>query len=165
MQTLNGSSLIGKSEVTRDKTFVVSDRNTGDILAPAFNETTTADVEKACALAAAAFDSYRSVSLEERAVFLETIAENILGLGDELIVRAMAESGLPRPRLEGERGRQWGSFVCSQRLFAKASGLNCESTLRCLTALRYRGPIFDCDIFRWVRSRCLAQVIFRWLFL
>lgn len=137
MQTLNGSSLIGNSEVTREKTFFVSDRNTGDMLAPAFSEATTADVEKACALAAAAFDSYRSVSLEERAVFLETISENILALGDELIVRAMAESGLPRPRLEGERGRTVGQL----RLFAEVVRKGEWLELRIDPALPDRTPL------------------------
>jgi NADP-dependent aldehyde dehydrogenase len=46
---------------------------------------------------------------------LETIADNIVALGDELVARVMAESGLPRPRVEGERGRTAGQL----RLFAQ----------------------------------------------
>ncbi|MFL6734507.1 MAG: aldehyde dehydrogenase (NADP(+)), partial [Sphingomicrobium sp.] len=45
---------------------------------------------------------------------LESIAQNILDIGDELVDRCVAESGLPRPRIEGERGRT----VNQLRLFA-----------------------------------------------
>ena len=87
---------------------------TGEQLAPAFGGGARRDVDSACELAAAAFDAYRSTTLEERAKFLEAIAQGILDLGDALIERVMKESGLPRPRLEGERGRT----VDQLRLFA-----------------------------------------------
>ncbi|MFY8209914.1 MAG: aldehyde dehydrogenase family protein, partial [Caulobacter sp.] len=87
---------------------------TGETLEPAFGGATKADVEAACALAAQAFAPYRSLPYETRARFLESIAEHIEAIGDELIVRTMAETGLPRPRLEGERGRTVGQL----RLFA-----------------------------------------------
>jgi len=72
------------------------------------------DVASACAAAEAAFDAYRDAPLEARAAFLERIADEIMALGDELIVTAMAETHLPRGRLEGERGRTCGQL----RLFA-----------------------------------------------
>ncbi|MGE7956668.1 aldehyde dehydrogenase (NADP(+)) [Pseudomonas sp. NPDC089530] len=87
---------------------------TGEVLAPSFGGAGPQDLECACALADAAFDRYRETSLEQRAAFLESIAGNILALGDELIERCMAETGLPRARLEGERGRTVGQL----RLFA-----------------------------------------------
>jgi NADP-dependent aldehyde dehydrogenase len=71
-------------------------------------------VERACALAWAAFDAYRETGIEQRARFLETIALRILDLGDALLERAMDETGLPRGRLEGERARTVGQL----RLFA-----------------------------------------------
>ncbi|NRR34160.1 aldehyde dehydrogenase (NADP(+)) [Oxalobacteraceae bacterium] len=86
----------------------------GETLEPAFGGATPDDLEQACALAWSAFDVYRETTLEARAAFLERIAENILAIGDALIVRCMAESGLPRARLEGERGRTVGQL----RLFA-----------------------------------------------
>ena len=78
---------------------------TGEHLEPAYPGGTASDVEKACRLAAAAFNQYRHTNLHNRARFLETIAEQVLELGDALIERAMAETGLPRARLEGERMR------------------------------------------------------------
>jgi alpha-ketoglutaric semialdehyde dehydrogenase len=84
-------------------------------LEPAFGLATDDDLQRACALAAEAFDTYRETAPEQRAAFLERIADNILAIGEPLIERAMAESGLPRARLEGERGRTMNQL----RLFAK----------------------------------------------
>ena len=70
---------------------------------------------EAAALAEAAFPAYAATDPASRAAFLEACAEAILAIGDELIVRAMAETGLPRARLEGERGRTVGQL----RLFAQ----------------------------------------------
>jgi len=86
----------------------------GALLEPAFSVAGPAEIERACALAQAAFDPYRSTALDLRAHFLETCAESIMALGDELLERAGLESGLPRARLEGERGRTVGQL----RLFA-----------------------------------------------
>ncbi|WP_456316340.1 aldehyde dehydrogenase family protein [Teichococcus coralli] len=87
---------------------------TGQRPEPAFGGGTAADVERACALAWRAFDAYRETTPEVRAAFLEACAQAILDIADELITRAMAESGLPRGRLKGERGRTVGQL----RLFA-----------------------------------------------
>ncbi|MFP3570992.1 aldehyde dehydrogenase family protein, partial [Paraburkholderia sp. SIMBA_030] len=72
------------------------------------------DLERACALTDAAFDTFRETPLDTRARFLETIGEQIMAIGDALIERCMAETGLPRARLEGERARTVGQL----RLFA-----------------------------------------------
>ena len=52
-----------------------------------------------------AFSSYRQVSSAQRADFLLRIADEILGLGDELIHTAAAETNLTPARLTNERGR------------------------------------------------------------
>ena len=88
---------------------------TGLALEPAYGAGTVDDVERACTLAQQAFDQYRETTQEQRALFLEQIAQNILDIGPLLIERAMQESGLPQARLEGERGRTVGQL----RLFAK----------------------------------------------
>jgi alpha-ketoglutaric semialdehyde dehydrogenase len=88
---------------------------TGEALDPPFAEAGPAELETACAQAWAAFDTFRETSPDQRAKFLDTIASEILGLGDALIERAMAETGLPRGRIEGERGRTVGQL----RLFAE----------------------------------------------
>jgi len=87
---------------------------TGQLIGPDFGGASAEQIEQACALAERAFDSYRETTPEARAAFLEAIAENILAIGDELIERCMTETGLPRARIEGERGRT----VNQLRLFA-----------------------------------------------
>ncbi|HEX8757117.1 MAG TPA: aldehyde dehydrogenase (NADP(+)), partial [Steroidobacteraceae bacterium] len=72
------------------------------------------EVDAACALAWSAFDAYRGLSSEQRAVFLEAIAQHILAQGEALLRRAHEETALPMARLEGERARTVGQL----RLFA-----------------------------------------------
>ena len=103
---------------------------------PAFGLATPDDLATACLLADAAVEPYRALPLEQRATFLETIAQRILDLGPALIERASQESGLPTARLEGERGRTVGQL----RLFARVvrDGLFLEATLD--SALPERTP-------------------------
>jgi NADP-dependent aldehyde dehydrogenase len=86
-------------------TFEVINPNTGEGLAPAFGSASPQDVDDACALAWQAFEGYRALPLAQRAGFLDSIARHIIGLGEELIDRCIAETGLLRGRIEGERGR------------------------------------------------------------
>ncbi|GGY00800.1 2,5-dioxovalerate dehydrogenase [Litchfieldella qijiaojingensis] len=113
--TLEGKLLIGQRAVRGSQVEIRAiDPTIGETLTPAYLGASKADVEQACALAEEAFTTYRESSLDERATFLETIASEIEATGDELIERAMAETGLTRARLEGERGRTCGQL----RLFA-----------------------------------------------
>jgi NADP-dependent aldehyde dehydrogenase len=113
--TITGEMLIGGTALRGSQAEIRAvEAATGQKMEPAWKGGSAAEVDRACALAEAAFDTFRETSPELRATFLETAAQNILDLGDELIVRAMAESGLPRGRLEGERGRTVGQL----RLFA-----------------------------------------------
>ena len=86
----------------------------GAALAPPFWQASCADVADACAAAAAAQPVYAALPLAQRAAFLRLAADKIDALGDTLTQRAMAESGLPEARLNGERGRTVGQL----RLFA-----------------------------------------------
>ncbi|MFM0397438.1 aldehyde dehydrogenase (NADP(+)) [Paraburkholderia phytofirmans] len=115
--TLTGEMLIGFSAVrgTEGDKRAFNPAANSDIAAPVFGMGGAEEVERAVSLAAQAFDVYRQVTLAKRAAFIEAIAENILALGDELIERAHAETGLPVQRLQGERARTVGQL----RLFAK----------------------------------------------
>lgn len=90
------------------------DPTAGTELEPAYRYGDAAHVAAACAAAAEAFGPYRSTTSEQRARFLEAIAENITARTDDLVQRAHAESGLPEARLTGEVGRTCGQL----RLFA-----------------------------------------------
>lgn len=87
---------------------------TGETIGPDYPISKPEDVTAACEAAETAFDAYRAASLEARADFLGAIGQEILELGDELIERAAVETGLPVPRLTGERART----VNQLRLFA-----------------------------------------------
>lgn len=116
MTQLTGQQFLGSTRVAGEGQAIKAvNPATGDTMEPSFGGAVPADVEKACALAAEAFDRYRETSLEQRAAFLEKIADNIEALAEPLTERAHAESGLPVARLQGERGRTAGQL----RLFAK----------------------------------------------
>ena len=70
-----------------------------------FHEASIDEVDEAAQLASKAFETYRNYSGERKAEFLNTIAEEIEALGDALIETYMAETGLPKGRAQGERGR------------------------------------------------------------
>src|SRR6184192_2525385 len=112
---ISGELLLGDNAVQGTaETFRAFNPSTTEFMEPEFHGASVEQVDAACKLAAQAFDTYRNTSLEERATFLEAVAQAIMDLGDELIERTVAESGLPRPRIEGERGRTVGQL----RLFA-----------------------------------------------
>ncbi|GHE21492.1 aldehyde dehydrogenase (NADP(+)) [Halomonas urumqiensis] len=141
--TLQGTSLIGKQVFSGSQAVIQAiDPATGETLSPAYPGLGKGEVEQACRLAWSAFDTYRETGLEERAGFLETIADEIEALGDELIVRAMAETGLPRARLEGERGRTCGQL----RLFASVVRTGEWLDVRIDPALPKRAPMPRVDL-------------------
>jgi alpha-ketoglutaric semialdehyde dehydrogenase len=87
---------------------------TGEELPPVYHAARPDEVDHAAQIAHAAFPIYSQTTGVERARLLRRIAENIEALGDELIIRANAETGLPEPRLRNETAR-----TCNQlRLFA-----------------------------------------------
>lgn len=123
----NGAILIGAREVHRNDTFQAIDPRTGQVLGPHFSEAGLAEVEAACAAASEAADLFGELEPSRRAGFLSAIAEEIEQLGDILIEVASAETGLPRGRLENERGRTAGQL----RLFAAevAAGAWLDATI------------------------------------
>src|SRR4051794_5747096 len=140
---ITGDILIGAQRVSgRERSFRAVNPATGEAMEPAFAFAGPAEVERACALAWDAFHIYRETGLDERARFLETIATNILGLGDALIERASAETGLPRGRIEGERARTVGQL----KLFADVVRRGEWLDLRIDHALPERKPLPRVDL-------------------
>ena len=96
---ISGEMLIGASTVRGTSgSMRATNPATCAEMEPQFFGGTAQNVDTACALAEAAFDTYRAVSLEQRAAFLEAIAQGILDLGEELIehlaeVSAVVEAG------------------------------------------------------------------------
>ncbi len=140
---LTGKMLIGGQAIAGSREAIRAiDPATGHLLEPAYPGGTGEQVKQACALAWAAFDHYRETSLAVRARFLETIADEIEALGDELVERAMAESGLPRARIQGERGRTCGQL----RTFARTVRAGEWLDVRVDTAQPARQPLPRADL-------------------
>ncbi|HEY3600067.1 MAG TPA: aldehyde dehydrogenase family protein, partial [Paraburkholderia sp.] len=135
---ITGDMLIGGSAVRGTKgTLRAFDPARNIEIEPEFGAGSAVEVDRACQLAAVAFDPYRQAPLEKRARFLEAIAENIVALGDTLIDRAQSESALPKARLEGERGRTVGQLKLFASLVREGRWL--DATLD--SALPDRKPI------------------------
>ncbi|WP_112310709.1 aldehyde dehydrogenase (NADP(+)) [Pseudogemmobacter bohemicus] len=79
-----------------------------------FSTGTVAQVDLAAQAAEEAFWSFGWSTRDERAVFLETIADEIEARAEAITEIGSSETGLPAARLQGERGRTTGQL----RLFA-----------------------------------------------
>lgn len=75
-----------------------------------FADATEQEVANAILQAEQAFESYSQLPANDRAKFLRAIGDEIVALGDELVVMASAETGLPEVRIQGERGRTVGQL-------------------------------------------------------
>ncbi|MHA8075737.1 aldehyde dehydrogenase (NADP(+)) [Aquirufa sp. TARAVU-A1A] len=108
---LTGKQLIGfQTKATGHRNFQGVQAATGELLPQVFTESTVDEANEALLKASSAFKTYRKISDEKRASFLNAIADEILAIGDLLIQTACAESGLPEARISGERGRTIGQI-------------------------------------------------------
>ena len=86
-----------------------------------FTEATALEIDKAVTLADEAFATYKDYSGERKASFLNAIADEIVALGDQLLEVYTKESGLPRGRAEGERGRTIGQLRAFAEMLLEGS--------------------------------------------
>jgi len=140
----NGAILIGAGETRAADTFTAVNPTTGAAGDVAFSNAGPAEVVKATALAAAAFEVFSTTSLDARATFIETVADNILALKDDLVATANAETALPLARLQGETGRTVGQL----KMFAAEvrAGLWLDATID--PAMPDRAPLPRADLRR-----------------
>ncbi|MEM1360680.1 MAG: aldehyde dehydrogenase (NADP(+)) [Pseudomonadota bacterium] len=80
----------------------------------AFSQGNVALVDRAAKAAEDAFGIYAATSREDRAIFLNQIADEIENRGAAITEIGTEETGLPAARLDGERGRTTGQL----RMFA-----------------------------------------------
>jgi alpha-ketoglutaric semialdehyde dehydrogenase len=140
---LTGHSLIvGQPVVGEGKTAYGFNPATNEHLDPAYSLITEDQLGKATAAAAEAYPSFSTLHPEIHAGFLEAIAENIEAIGDELIIRAGQETGLPAARLQGERARTIGQL----RLFAAVVRQGDFRGVRIDPAIPERTPLPRADI-------------------
>jgi NADP-dependent aldehyde dehydrogenase len=151
---LHGRHLIGAG-TSKDggEAFTAVDPRTGGPLATTFHDATPTEVDAALRLARDAHPAFEQAGREARAAFLEAVASGIEALGEGLLHRAAAETGLPLPRLEGERGR-----TCAQlRMFARVVRDGGYLDLRIDRADKERKPLPKPDL-RSMR-RALGPVV------
>jgi alpha-ketoglutaric semialdehyde dehydrogenase len=141
--TLTGHSLIAGLPVAGEgKTTFGINPATNERLEPAYTLITEDQLKAATAAAADAYASFSTLDPETHAGFLEAIADNIEAIGDELIIRAGQETGLPTARLQGERARTTGQL----RLFAAVVRQGDFRGVRIDPALPERTPLPRADI-------------------
>ncbi|MEJ6615898.1 MAG: aldehyde dehydrogenase (NADP(+)) [Crocinitomicaceae bacterium] len=103
--------ITGKNYIGND--LVANGKNTFKTFSPVLNdfnswnfvEATDEEVKLAADNAWIAFNAFRKTTCDQRALFLETIGDEIELLGDELIEVYILESGLPEPRAIAELTR------------------------------------------------------------
>ena len=141
--TLTGHSLIAGQTVVGDgKTTFGFNPATNEALEPAYTLLTEEQLKAATTAAKEAFPSFSTLDPETHAAFLDAIADNIEAIGDELIIRAGQETGLPAARLQGERARTTGQL----RLFANVVRQGDFRGVRIDPAIPDRTPLPRADI-------------------
>jgi len=140
-----GSNFIGfKVSAEGTESFNAFAPNHNTSLPGDFHYATAAELEKALRLAESGFTVYQKISGHARADFLDTIAEEIMALGDALIDRCTLETALPVARITGERARTCGQL----KMFAQLLRDGWYAELRIDKAQPDRKPLPKADIRR-----------------
>jgi len=140
---LSGKNIIGNHlSAGGEVSFKAVDPATNEPLEGDFFEATDEEINDAILQAECAIDDYNHIPYTQRADFLESIADAILDLGDQLINRCMAETALPEARLIGERGRTMNQLKLFASVLREGSWLDA----RIDTAIPDRQPLPKPDI-------------------
>lgn len=122
---ITGKNYIGNTlSNTGDKTFSTFNPILNEENEWVFYEASHSELTKAISLATEAFKTYKAKSGKEKAKFLNTIADEIEALGDDLLTVYCKESGLPEGRARGERGRTLGQLRSFAQLIEDGSWVN-----------------------------------------
>ena len=142
---INGNNIIaGNYAEIEGEVFKATDPSTGKQLAGDFHAADALLIEKTLNAATAAFKVYRIIAGAAKATFLREIADRLNAISDDLINRAVAESGLPVARITGELGRTTGQLRMFADLVEEGSWV--EAVID--TAQPERTPIPRSDIRR-----------------
>jgi NADP-dependent aldehyde dehydrogenase len=142
MEILGTQFIGGQRTAPGDERFFSRDAATGSPLPHTFYQASSEQVQQAAAAAGAAFNEFRLTTPEQRAVLLDTIAEELEALDDDFLQVVMQESGLPEARVRGERSRTSNQM----RLFARVLRRGDFLGARIDTPLPERQPLPRPDI-------------------
>ena len=124
------------------------DPATGEPLDGTFCYATEAELDAAVVAADSATNELRALPATCRSALLRSMADEIEALGNELIDRCKAETGLPEGRLTGERGRTTNQL----RMFADLVDEGSWVDARIDTADPDRSPVPKPDVRRLLIS-------------
>jgi acyl-CoA reductase-like NAD-dependent aldehyde dehydrogenase len=143
---IGGDILIGFHSVSgKQRDFRAVNPTQGEELEPGLVFSGRKEFLRACQLAWEAFHLSRATGMEERAKFLECIADNVMQIFDALSDRTNAESGLPQARIETERQEQPSTSALTSAARPQAG-----ATLRSALAQAFRSG--DASTRRIVRQ-------------
>lgn len=135
---INGNNIVACSYLSvGGERFKATDPATGEQLEGEFEIADEQAINKAVQAASEAFKIYKHIPKAQKVKFLRAIAEEITALGDTLVSRASAESGLPAARLLGEMSRTTGQLRMFADLLEEGSWV--DATID--TALPERTPL------------------------
>lgn len=145
---LTGKNYIGgRLSAESKETFQAVNPATTEALSVEFHNASVSELNEAIEKAEIAFNSYSRMSPVKIAEFLETAAAEIMNLGDALVERCTAETGLPIGRIQGERGRT----VNQLKLFAQVVKEGSWVDARIDHAIPDRQPIPKPDVRSMLR--------------
>ena len=122
---IHGKNIIGFTLSANGKnSFRSFDILSGTERPAVFYEATDEEIDAAVTAAGNSFEKYKNTGGSEKAIFLETIANEIELLGDRLIETASSETGLPVARITGERARTIGQLRLFSTLLVKGNWVN-----------------------------------------
>ena len=131
------------------KTIKTFNPRTGDFLDQNYILSTLNDLNEKVSDAQLAFTVYRNTSGNDRAILLETIAEEIESVGEEILAIATLETGLQAGRIQSEIVRTTDQL----RLFAEVARKEFWLDAVIDTALPNRQPLPKSDI-----RKCLVPI-------
>jgi len=140
---INGKQIIGQRLFAEGQMFFQAENPATDEELPGcFHHATDTEIEKAASLATEAFLSLNTKTPQQKAAFLEKIADEIINIGDDLITRCHQETGLPEARLRGERARTCNQLKMFACLIREGSWIDA----RIETAIPDREPVPKPDV-------------------
>ena len=140
---LSGLSFIaGERGSGGDATFAGRNAVSGTDLEPLYISSSADELDDAAAAATEAFARFGNSAAADRAAFLHMIAANLEEASTQVVARAMLETGLAEPRLQGELARTCGQL----RLFASVIEEGSWQNARIDTALPDRKPVARPDL-------------------
>ena len=140
---MNTHNLIGYNYLPEaGKKFKAFDPALGVDLPGDFYAANLAEADAAMNLADKAFAKYRNIDRSKKAAFLRGTADELKAIAEEIIERAMGESGLPAQRLQGELNRTTNQLYMFADLLEEGSWV--EAIID--TAIPDRKPLPRIDI-------------------